>query len=521
MATQLWRRTAASTQTRVILAVKRYGPYHRENCPQSAQSLKCRTKRCSNSVEYACSYACRVNKAHGALCRDCATRSIESHRGEPGPHASTHVYDCQVQSVATRGIMFLKEFKSRNPPPNQIHWRTTKRLSPPNLVGVVRLPVKGSPLADSDKVVGAEIVYHDSNQSRLEDQRRQKGELAVNLASIVDFDPDYFQEGMSVAVIDCMCFVPEWVPVLRAIDMKRSSRLPFENGRHLNLWRDQPISSACSVLDDMSLYEVGAKEPRELISELIKTSNLEPIRELRRDSALTEDLTNALEKLLIATTLDSMQLVSFVDALRNPVHLTHGPPGTGKSYFGVVLVRALILIRNMWLNKSHSTGASPILVLPYKNHAIDKFLVDLANAEPSLNSSKMIRIGGQPKDARLVQFSERAVYHTDAAVHSSRTLVDNLNNLRESIQVTIEREVVSFLAYRDQIFSENDAKIKKKTAIEATTVLMRCIVRKLLIIKAFAKSSEEYLSKSSDEHDADSVSTAPSSIRQLTFGFSR
>lgn len=112
--------------------------------------------------------------------------------------------------------------------------------------------------------------------------------------------------------------------------MKRNSRLPFDNGRHLNLWMDQPISSACSVLDDMGLEDIVSANPRQLIVDLVGNSNLEPIREIRRDAKLKEDLTNALEKLVIATTLDPMQLVSFVDALRNPVHLTQGPPGMYK-----------------------------------------------------------------------------------------------------------------------------------------------------------------------------------------------
>ena len=129
--------------------------------------------------------------------------------GSPGPGASTHIYDARVKSVETDGKMYLVEFKSRSPPPNIIHWRTTKRLSSPNLVGIVRLQSTGQALVQSDRIKWAEISYH--GNPRDEDRRRQNGDLAVNLSSIVDFDPDFFEDGQSVAVIDCMCFVPEWV----------------------------------------------------------------------------------------------------------------------------------------------------------------------------------------------------------------------------------------------------------------------------------------------------------------------
>jgi hypothetical protein len=87
--------------------------------------------------------------------------------------------------------------------------------------------------------------------------------------------------------------------------------------------------------------------------------------------------------LILETTLDKGQLVNFIDALRNPVHLTQGPPGTGKSYLGVVLVRALLRIRDLWMQQNPSVGHPPILVLSYKNHAADEFLCDFEQAERS------------------------------------------------------------------------------------------------------------------------------------------
>ena len=113
----------------------------------------------------------------------------------------------------------------------------------------------------------------------------------------------------------------------------REGRLPFENGKHLNLWREQPIPPAFSVLDSATdIQQIVAAPANQLIQNLVEKSQLEPIREIRRDEALKQQLVNDLENLVTSTTLDPMQLCAFVDALCNPVHLTQGPPGK----FGIV-----------------------------------------------------------------------------------------------------------------------------------------------------------------------------------------
>jgi len=168
--------------------------------------FKCRSSGCSRLVEF----ACRI-PSHDALCGECAGRSVSRHLEGPGSSASTHVYDCKVKSVDPDGTIYLQDFKSRNPPPN-IHWRTTKRLSPPNLVGIVRVRAKGVPLNRSDKIIWGEVTYHGHNRD--EDRRRQNGDLAINIASINPVDPDLFEENSFVVVVStdvfvfcfCICF---------------------------------------------------------------------------------------------------------------------------------------------------------------------------------------------------------------------------------------------------------------------------------------------------------------------------
>lgn len=280
---------------------------------QASGNMRCRTRGCGNIVEF----VCRI-KSHDSVCASCASRSIEQHLMGPGTTASTHVYDCNVKRINSDGVIFLSDFRSRNPPPATIHWRTTKRLSVPNLVGIVRLSSNGLPLKELDLIKWGEIVFH--GQSKDEDRYRQRGEVAVNISTIVDLDPDYFEEGSHIALIDCMTFVPEWIPVLKAIEAQKDIRLPFQNGQPLNLSKDNPTIFQ-SIVEGTTAEIIHQMDHSVLIDRLIEESQLEPICEIRRDASLRDELSSKLVRLVKATTLDKMQLISFVDGLRTPCHL--------------------------------------------------------------------------------------------------------------------------------------------------------------------------------------------------------
>jgi hypothetical protein len=197
---------------------------------------RCRTKGCSNEVEF----ACRIPK-HDAFCGECAARSVARHLGKPGPGASTHLYDCVVRHVQSDGVLYLEKFKSRNPPPN-VHWRTTKRLSPPNLVAIVRVSSKEAPLKETDVLKWAEIVYH--GHTRDEGQRRERGDLALNISSIDEVDPDYFEQGANVVVVRSILVGSIILPLLFVLNSPFFSRhrsiacrlflSGFQFSRHLN-----------------------------------------------------------------------------------------------------------------------------------------------------------------------------------------------------------------------------------------------------------------------------------------------
>ncbi|KAJ9456884.1 Protein cfxQ-like protein [Diplonema papillatum] len=352
---------------------------------------QCRTPACNGAVRY----TCRRGRGHDGQCRRCFDAAQRDLVGSPGTRASTNVYDGSVMKV-THEILVIEAFKSRCPPKGAVHWKTTKRLASANLVAVIKTANLGAPLQVSDTIHWGEVVNAGAPWD--EHLQRQGCRVTLNMLSVnSDVEPfDWARHRDSVAIIDCYGFVPEWIPVLKAIGHQMQAGLPFDNGRWLNIGKPVTVTPVNADLD----YH------RDLIEDAVDGSQLEPLIQICRVSKARDDLVDKLCRLVVATTLDPTQTISFVGALRNPVHLTQGPPGTGKSYLGVVLVRALMVIREAWLQINPSVGNRPILVLSYKNHAINEFLVDLVAAE-RLSLRELIRMG-HANDPRLDAFSEKS-----------------------------------------------------------------------------------------------------------------
>ena len=153
--------------------------------------------------------------------------------GPPSPNASTNIYDCHVTQVDFEGRILMEDVKSRSPPLNPVHWCSTKRLNSGNLVGLVKISTPGSSLSKNDRVLWGEIVNHEHpfNEFRW----RENKKLAVSLSSIYDASMcDYIQKGNYLAVIDCKTFVPEHITVLKALEVQKVSKLPFQEGQFLS-----------------------------------------------------------------------------------------------------------------------------------------------------------------------------------------------------------------------------------------------------------------------------------------------
>lgn len=90
--------------------------------------------------------------------------------------------------------------------------------------------------------------------------------------------------------------------------------------------------------------------------------------------------------------LESMQLSAVQKAVTNELTLIQGPPGCGKTFVGLEILKIL-------LENTNET----ILVLTQTNHALDKFLVGASEF-----TSSIARMGGQSKSDELDPFIVKA-----------------------------------------------------------------------------------------------------------------
>ncbi len=86
-----------------------------------------------------------------------------------------------------------------------------------------------------------------------------------------------------------------------------------------------------------------------------------------------------------------------------------------QSYLGVCLVLALDLIAETARQSGHAVG--PIVILSYKNHALDEFLCDVLTLSHRFQLGQLIRTG-KPEHSELQPYSERFSYAEREAENS-------------------------------------------------------------------------------------------------------
>ncbi|EDO34755.1 predicted protein, partial [Nematostella vectensis] len=88
--------------------------------------------------------------------------------------------------------------------------------------------------------------------------------------------------------------------------------------------------------------------------------------------------------------LESSQSEALLHALNNRLAIVQGPPGCGKTFLGVKIVQLLLSLQ------PQLTG--PVLLLTYKNHALDEFLKAMFQF---CEKENIVRIGGRSKEPQL------------------------------------------------------------------------------------------------------------------------
>jgi len=91
---------------------------------------------------------------------------------------------------------------------------------------------------------------------------------------------------------------------------------------------------------------------------------------------------------------DPSQLEAVQNAVNHNLSMIWGPPGTGKTFAGVQIVKSLV-------EKATSENRPRILVMCYTNHALDSFLESLMDA--GVREQSIVRLGSSPKISERLQ----------------------------------------------------------------------------------------------------------------------
>lgn len=341
-------------------------------------------------------------RGHDEICARCLVGRQELMVGSPGPAASTDIYDASVdrETLRREGVVFLLSgLRSRKPPKIDPNWNTTYRLQPSALVAVVKLGVSGERLPRDCPLQWAEVVSIDPKDHRAEKGYRERGQIALRLLTRGDIPAlsaeveTPLETRSPVAIIDLRVFVPEVVSVLATLTndsfathlahMPYISRL-IGNPPPLLGFAYSPTASIC-----------------ENVTQAISHSEIEFVHRL--DAHRRADLARQICALQPVRSLYGTQLEAFSSALATSIHCTQGPPGTGKSYIGVCLVLALDIIRSAAQAEGQAVG--PVVILSYKNHALDEFLEDVVRFS-NFRERQLIR-AGKPESEGLCRFAEK------------------------------------------------------------------------------------------------------------------
>ena len=138
-------------------------------------------------------------------------------------------------------------------------------------------------------------------------------------------------------------------------------------------------------------------------------SKMEEVPKYLESHSATDDHTSDI--------LDYFQAEAFDHCMRNKIGIIQGPPGTGKTFVGFQLAKHILEI-----------GIDgPILMLSYKNHALDEFLLKILTI---CGERHVVRIGGQSKEPKLDQILLRKQI-TRSSYINFEALEEQCYNLQE------------------------------------------------------------------------------------------
>ena len=245
-----------------------------------------------------------------------------------------------------------------------------------------------------------------------------------------------FASRHTTVAVESPAYYKAFQPVLQCLQMPRTASMPFQeelvscdlSGVHPPFYLDAEGETTIDVMCLLKLEKTTERKPKPKPVVLPLSYALDWLRDTADDLCV-----------------DKAQRTAICHALTNRVTIIQGPPGTGKTYIGVKLVQLL-------LSSSTLPANSPILVLTYKNHALDEFLVECKKF------ISVVRVGGRSEDERLagcnarerISHRNRSQSYFDAREDAMESL-RGLNSAARQLSVATRFSVNCFLDYSSPV----------------------------------------------------------------------
>ncbi|KAG0627986.1 hypothetical protein M758_2G241900 [Ceratodon purpureus] len=200
-------------------------------------------------------------------------------------------------------------------------------------------------------------------------------------------------EGMAMAESPTAYYA--YQPVLEALQLTDPQTIPFkEELVSVTCPRKAPdyLKSASTTLDWSCIFEPPTQGFFSRCLSLFNDTGDSASGEIREGVGGVKSLA----KQGYTTSFDECQLKAIELAVTNRLTIIQGPPGTGKTYIACKLLQLL-------LSASTFPEGSPILVITFKNHALDQFLEKcLAFCK---GDDSIVRVGSRSKNEALEKYN--------------------------------------------------------------------------------------------------------------------
>jgi hypothetical protein len=292
-------------------------------------------------------------------------------------------------------VMLLLHVNHHN---DRINWETTSALMYGNLLCL-------SPTGNFKDAIYATVAERDIKELK------KKGFVKVHLLnecntqSPADTILALLTNNGHIVMIESPTYYRAYQPVIRALQAFRENDVPFQE-ELVSCTVPQDCRSPYHESSLLSLqssrinhihvdHESGSFRPAHeetLVNESLSLNRTKATTLNEMELSFETAVDSTLSSWHISP--DPSQREAVIHALKQRVACIQGPPGTGKTFAGILIARILLEQR---LDAKNIQPTRPILVLTYKNHALDEFLKQLLNYFPG----KIARVGGRCNDPEL------------------------------------------------------------------------------------------------------------------------